>query len=70
MENLAVKEKFRCSGVGRALVEMAHQWTLDKGITQVELNVWEFNKEAIAFYEKRGYTTTSRKMWKSLKAPR
>ena len=67
MENLVVKEEFRRSGVGRALVEMAHQWALDKGITQVELNVWEFNKGAVAFYEKFGYTTASRKMWKSLR---
>ncbi len=70
MENLAVKEEFRRSGVGRVLVEIAHQWALDKEITQVELNVWEFNKGAIAFYEQLGYTTASRKMWKSLKASR
>ncbi|MFQ6040665.1 MAG: GNAT family N-acetyltransferase [Candidatus Poribacteria bacterium] len=66
IENLAVTERFRRSGVGRSLVERVHQWVLDKGITQVELNVWEFNKGAIAFYEQLGYTTVSRKMWKSL----
>jgi len=49
---IAVKKEFRHSGVGQSLVEKAHQWALDKGITQVELNVWEFNEGAIAFYEK------------------
>lgn len=64
---LVVKKEFRRSGVGRSLIEKTHQWALDKGITQVELNVWEFNSGAIVFYEKLGYQTASRKMWKSLK---
>jgi len=37
-----------------------------QGVKEVELNVWEFNQDAISFYEKLGYTTVSRKMWRSL----
>jgi len=48
-------------------MEEAHQWVLGKGATQIELIVWEFNEGAIAFYEKLGYETAYRKMWKSLK---
>jgi len=66
INDLVVKEKFRRHGVGRALLERAERWALDKGATQVELVVWEFNKGAIAFYEKLGYKTISRRMWKSL----
>ena len=66
IDNLAVAKPFRRSGVGRSLIEKAHQWALQQGITQVELGVWEFNKGAMAFYERLGYATTSRKMWKSL----
>jgi GNAT superfamily N-acetyltransferase len=47
-------------------MERAHAWALDKGINQIQLNVWEFNEGAIAFYEKLGYTVASRTMWKSL----
>ncbi|MFQ6077792.1 MAG: GNAT family N-acetyltransferase [Thermodesulfobacteriota bacterium] len=65
-DNLAVKQNFRRSGVGRSLIKRAHQWAVDKGLAQVELNVWEFNEGAIAFYEKLGYKTMSRKMVKSL----
>lgn len=65
--DLVVRKRFRRSGVGQSLVERAHQWALDKGAVQVELSVWEFNKEAIAFYEKLGYRTASRRMWNSLK---
>ena len=64
--NLAVKEKFRRSGIGRSLVEKAHRWAMKKGATQIELNVWEFNRPAIAFYEKLGYATATRRMWRWL----
>jgi ribosomal protein S18 acetylase RimI-like enzyme len=47
-------------------MEHAHRWALDKKVRHVELNVWEFNKEAIAFYDKLGYETANRRMWKSL----
>ncbi|HUV04111.1 MAG TPA: GNAT family N-acetyltransferase [Armatimonadota bacterium] len=66
VENLAVTERFRRSGVGRALMEAAHRWALSRGLARIELNVWEFNQDAIAFYEKLGYETASRKMWKKL----
>lgn len=66
IDNLVVKTKFRRFGVGQALLDRAHRWVSRRGVTDVELNVWEFNKGAIAFYEKMGYATASRKMWKSL----
>ena len=66
IDSLAVKEGSRRSGIGRALMERAHQWARDQGAIQVELNVWEFNEGAIAFYEKLGYSTASRKMCRSL----
>ena len=38
----------------------------DRGAGAVELIVWEFNAQAIAFYERLGYATLSRKMAMSL----
>ena len=67
IENLVVMKRFRRSGVGQSLVKRAEQWAMNKNVIQVELNVWEFNKGAIAFYEKLGYRTASRKIWKWLK---
>ncbi|MEW6357285.1 MAG: GNAT family N-acetyltransferase [Planctomycetota bacterium] len=66
IDNVVVEESHRRSGIGAALMEHVHRWAFEKGVTQVELNVWEFNEGAIAFYEKLGYTTASRKMWKTL----
>ena len=66
IENLIVSKAFQRTGIGRALMERAHQWAMDQGITGVELNVWEFNAGARAFYAKLGYETTRRSMSKSL----
>jgi ribosomal protein S18 acetylase RimI-like enzyme len=66
IDSIIVSQTYRRSGVGQALMEEAHLWALDKGATQVELNVWEFNQGALAFYERLGYSTASRKMFKSL----
>lgn len=62
VDDVVVREGFRRSGVGRSLVKRVEQWVLEKGVFQVELNVWEFNKGAMAFYEEVGYLTASRKM--------
>jgi GNAT superfamily N-acetyltransferase len=66
VDNLVVRKRFRRHGAGRSLMEHAHRWALDKKVSHVELNVWEFNKEAFAFYDKLGYETANRRMWKSL----
>jgi diamine N-acetyltransferase len=67
IENLGVKSEFRHQGIGRTLVDTAHEWAIAKGATAIELNVHEFNKDAIAFYTKLGYRTQSRKMGTALK---
>jgi ribosomal protein S18 acetylase RimI-like enzyme len=66
VENLAVTKRFRRFGIAKALMERAQRWAKTHKATQVELNVWEFNKGTIAFYRKLGYTTANRRLWKSL----
>ena len=41
----------------------------EKGLERIELGVWEFNADAIGFYEQLGYTTLSRTMSKPLGDP-
>ena len=67
IDSVAVKQDFRRSGVGQALIEKAERWAKDKKASQIELNVWEFNAGAAAFYDKLGYETARRTMWKPLK---
>ena len=65
--DLVVRKEFRRSGVDRSLVEKAHQWSLGKAVSQIELNVWEFDKEAIIFFRMLGYKTIKRTMRCSLR---
>lgn len=62
MDDLVVCEDMRGCGIGKALMEKAHDWLRDRSINRVELNVWEFNRNAIEFYEGLGYKTLSRRM--------
>jgi hypothetical protein len=41
--------------------------TASRNATQPELNVWEFNRDSIEFYEGMGSETASGNMWQSLK---
>ncbi len=66
VDTLVVSAAFRRTGVGRRLMEHAHRWAIEQGVDEVELNVWEFNEGAVAFYRRLGYTTIKRTMGKAL----
>ena len=65
VDNISVTEKFKGFGIGKALMAEGEQWALDKKASQLELNVWDFNKEAIEFFKKLGYTSSRHNMWKT-----
>jgi ribosomal protein S18 acetylase RimI-like enzyme len=66
VDNVAVLRAYRGMGIGRALMDEAHAWARAQGLADVELTVWEFNQDAIAFYEALGYTTIVRRLWKGI----
>jgi GNAT superfamily N-acetyltransferase len=47
-------------------MNQAEEWVASQGVGVIELNVYEFNLGAQAFYKQLGYTTYSRKMSKNL----
>jgi GNAT superfamily N-acetyltransferase len=49
VDNLEVKEDFRQQGIGQKLMDKVHRWAISKGASDIELNVYEFNQEAIVF---------------------
>jgi ribosomal protein S18 acetylase RimI-like enzyme len=67
VDTLVVKEGFRQQGIGQKLMDKVHQWAISRGANEVELNVYEFNQEAMAFYRQLGYETISQKMSKPLR---
>jgi ribosomal protein S18 acetylase RimI-like enzyme len=62
IDEVAVVERWRGRGVGRALMIRAHEWAQERGAKEVELHVWESNERAIAFYERLGYRAIRRTM--------
>ena len=66
VQDVAVKQEFRRSGAGSALMKATEAWAKSKGADVIELNVWEFNRGALSFYQAMGYSTIGRGMWKKI----
>jgi len=54
IDELVVDETLRGKGIGTILFGEAKKFAKDKHCDSVELNCWNFNERAIAFYEKCG----------------
>ena len=62
VDEFCVDEAFRRQGVATELIAFIKQEAKAKGFDRVELNMWEFNEDARAFYEAVGFTTYRRYM--------
>ena len=62
IDEFGVDEKYRRQGAGSALIDYIRAWAKEKGFRRIELNMWEFNRDALAFYEAAGFTTYRRYM--------
>jgi len=66
ISEIVVAEEQRGFGIGKALMREAERWAIQRKISQLEFNIWDFNKSSIVFFEKLGYTPSRYNMWKSL----
>ncbi len=62
IDEFGVDEGHRRQGVATALIAFIRDWAKAQGFTRLELNMWEFNSGALAFYEAAGFTTYRRYM--------
>jgi len=62
VREIAVAGDRQGQGVGRLLMQAVCDWAASRGMTEVELHVWEKNRGAIDFYESLGYETARRIM--------
>ena len=62
IDEFCVDEAYRRQGVASAMVSFIKDWGREQGYHRIELNMWEFNQDALAFYEKSGFTTFRRYM--------
>lgn len=59
---IGVDETSQGKGIGTALIQAVKDAAKVRGCRSVQLDVWEFNKGALRFYEKLGFVTSRRKM--------
>jgi ribosomal protein S18 acetylase RimI-like enzyme len=59
---LVVAPKWQNRGIGRALLERAHAYAHEYGVSSIELHVYEFNAAGLHLYEQMGYRSTARRM--------
>lgn len=62
VEEFYVDEKFRRQGVGTEIMDFIRQSAKNRGADRIELDMWEFNDGALAFYEAVGFKTYRRYM--------
>ena len=62
VDELCVNKENRGEGIGKQLINKAKEIAKELNCIRVELNCWEMNEEAIAFYEKQGMQTQRRIM--------
>ena len=62
VDEFCVDEAARRKGVATELMTYIKTYAKDKGFHRIELNMWEFNQGALAFYEAAGFETFRRYM--------
>lgn len=62
IDDLCVDPSVRRSGIGKMLLDKASSYAKERQCAFLMLNVWEFNSDAVEFYEKYGFTTRTRHM--------
>jgi ribosomal protein S18 acetylase RimI-like enzyme len=60
IENFGVAATYRREGIGRQLIEACVAQAKERGATSLELDCWEANREAMAFYSSIGMRVTRR----------
>jgi ribosomal-protein-alanine N-acetyltransferase len=66
LQSLVINHQSRRFGIGRLLVEVAEIWAKEKGAEEMRLDVWEFREGPLRFYEKLGYRTLRRNLFRKL----
>ncbi len=62
IDEFCVDEAYRRKGIATDLITFIKEYAKKKGFHRIELNMWEFNQGALAFYESVGFETYRRYM--------
>lgn len=62
IDDLCVDPSARKMGIARKLMDKTKEYAKEKNCAYLMLNVWEFNENAVRFYENYGFETRTRHM--------
>ena len=62
VDEFGVDEACRRQGIATAMIAFIREYAKAEGFERIELNMWEFNTGALAFYEAVGFSTYRRYM--------
>ena len=62
IDELGVDENHRQRGIADRMIAFVQDYAKAEGFHRIELNMWEFNRGALAFYEAEGFSTFRRYM--------
>ncbi|MCM1155084.1 MAG: GNAT family N-acetyltransferase [Roseburia sp.] len=62
IEEFGVDENHRRKGIATAIIDFVKDEAKKRGFKRIELDMWEFNDGALAFYESAGFKTFRRYM--------
>ena len=66
LDNIAVSRDYHNCHIGSLLLKRVLEWARLKQINRIELKVYSFNKNAIEFYEGKGFKELNRTMYLNL----
>lgn len=66
IHQLSVHPAFRRTGIAKALVAAVEKHAVMENINRIDLTVWNFNEEAIAFYGACGFKPDLLRMYKTV----
>ena len=66
IEHISVRPDAQRHGVGAALMDQAEKLARELGVTKIQLDSWDFNIEAHAFFEKFGFEKFDFRFWRKL----
>jgi GNAT superfamily N-acetyltransferase len=66
IDQISVRPRAQGRGVGAALMKQAEVLAGELGIQKIQLDSWDFNRKAHAFFENMGFVKFTHRFWKDL----
>lgn len=66
IDQISVHPTARGQGIGAALIQQAKEFAKELGVKKIQLDSWDFNVRAHAFFEKQAFQKFMVRFWRAL----